>query len=207
VVPRCVEAYTIGEVRYGLTPVDRDLVTGVEHLSDVDRHVGHRILGIEVDTRSERHYLIVEHVAGLTVVVVVREGQLVVEEAEVDTEVALMHFLPLDVGIGHLEYAPARNLVVAAEVVEDLVADERAGVEELGDTVVTEDTVAAAHFQVSEPGKVLFDEFLFRSAPHHVDGGEVTPAVLLAEAVGAVAAEVGGQEVAAVVVEVDAAEE
>ena len=206
-VERRVEAYAVMEVVDALLPADGEFVADVRHLTDVDGHGVGGAFVVVVDTRSVGHDFPVEHVLGLAVVVVVGYVEFVVEEAQVDAEVTLVNLLPFDVLVGNLVVGPARNFLVAAEVVENLVAYKCAGVKELCDAVVTEDTVRAADFGVGYPVEVLFDEFLLAETPHHVHRGECAPAVVLAEAVGAVAADVGREVVAVVIAEVDTAEE
>ncbi len=98
------------------------------------------------------HDFPVEHVVCLAVIVVVAEIQPVVEEAEIDAEIKLVYFLPFDVLIRDFVVLPSRTLrCFRRNCTHYLVADIRAGVEELRNAVVAEHTVAGAYLGIVEP--------------------------------------------------------
>ena len=123
---------------------------------------------VPVYARTEGYDFPVEHVVCLAVIVVVAEIQPVVEEAEIDAEIKLVYFLPFDVLIRDFVVCPAGHFVVSAEIVHYLVADIRAGVEELRNAVVAEHTVAGAYLGIVGPWHGVTYESLIGRPPHDV---------------------------------------
>ena len=177
------------------------LPAGVVHVA----HVGVGFLLTHI--AGDRH--LDDHAVGLLHVIVDAEGQRVVEEAEVETEVGLLAFLPAQVFVGQVVRLRAVDHAgLLAEVVVVVATGSGLGAEaEVGNVVNTVLTPAGAQLQVRQPVAGGLHELLVDDVPASRHRGERTVFLVRAEARATVAAHRGLQHVALVEVVADAAEE
>ena len=162
------------EVADLVLPAQLELPTGVVHRAGVhrgaaDTHLGHR---------GDAH----EQVAGVLVEPVHTEGEPVVEQAEVHTEVRLHGSFPGKVRIREAVRLRAQGEgVVLAELIALAVVEDGRGIRITGeDGDVTVDTPGSAELQEAQdvPADVVLDERLVGNGPTGGNRREVTPAVL-----------------------------
>ena len=196
-----VEADVVLELLDFVVPVGLKLDTLVANLSDVED-------GVLIAGRG-REALGDEQIFGLVDVVVDATGQLVIEHAVVETNVLRVGGLPLQAAVLHGPRAAARPgvatlLVAAFPAVAG--ADEGLEVVVAQGVLVTQATPADAELQVVHKA-VFREEAFLAQTPTQGYRGEGTPAVVATELGGAVAADGGLQQIAAVEAIVHAAEE
>ena len=165
------------EVADLVLPAQLELPTGVVHRAGVhrgaaDTHLGHR---------GDAH----EQVAGVLVEPVHPEGQAVVEQTQVHTEVRLHGGFPGEVRIREtVRLRTQGERVVLAELIALAVVGNGGGIRIAGKHGdVTVDTPGGAELQKVQDvaADVVLDEAFVADGPAHGNGREVAPAVLQGE--------------------------
>ena len=154
---------------------DRELETAVADLADVRAH------GRE--SGLLRELAVGQQAVGVFVIVVGRDGQAAVEEAQVETHVHLAGLLPAQVVHGEACGIDAAHAVV------DVTRGVGIEVVVVADLLVAGDTPADADLGVVERATREIHEIFVREAPGGRYRGEVAPAVFFREARRTVAAE------------------
>ena len=147
--------------------------------------------------------IFVEQVVGSLVEVLHATGQAVVEEAEIETDIQHLLFLPAQFGIGKALMAKTR--VVAVLIVAGS-HPETQGLVAAQAGVVAGGTIADAQLQVADPAQVADEVFLCHT-PGSANAVEVTPLVVGAEDGRTVTTERTGEEILLSIVVFGMAEE
>ena len=165
---------TVVEVADVVLPAQLEFPTGVVHGTGIhgrggDSHFGHR---------RDAH----QQVPGVLVVPVHTQGEAVVQETGVHTEVRLHGGLPRQVRIGQAVRLRAQGKgIVLAELIVLAVEGNRGGIRITGkDGDVTVDTPGAAELQEADEirADVVLEERLVGHGPTGGNGREIAPAVL-----------------------------
>ena len=125
-----------------------------------------------------------EQILGGVAVVFKRTVECAAEERPVESDVAGDGCLPLQVRVGHIVGGSQRvveavdpGTLAGAGIIGTVLLNELSR----GDVVVAGSTVAKTQFQVVEPLLCAFHKRLGGDTPGQGSGGEVSPAVVLAE--------------------------
>ena len=107
-VERHIDVDTVTEVVTLVVPTNRHLMSLIADHTGIEIY-GYsvcRVIGVEVITHSsgQAERATVEHIACLAVIVVVRHGEPVAEEPEIDTCINLVDLFPLEVFVAHDGY-------------------------------------------------------------------------------------------------------
>ena len=170
-----VRVDAVAQLADAVLPAEFELETLVVHVTAVDRGGTHA----DLDHRLDVH----EQVARVLVIVVDTEGEAVVQEAGVETEVELLGGLPLQVGIrqtGRVGTVVSRVVVERVLIPRGVVVDGGGIRVVVQDVDVTVDTPGSTELQEGNglTGNIVAEERLVGNGPTGGDGGEEAPALV-----------------------------